>query len=33
MRVPVISVDNTPLMPTKPSRARRWIKDGSAIRC
>ena len=31
MRVPVISVDNTPLMPTKPSRARRWIKDGSAI--
>jgi hypothetical protein len=31
MRVPVISVDNTPLMPTKPSRARRWIKDGKAI--
>ncbi|MDD1414755.1 RRXRR domain-containing protein [Dolichospermum sp. ST_con] len=31
MRVPVISVDNTPLMPTKPSRARRWIKDGKGI--
>ena len=31
MRVPVISVDNTPLMPTKPSRARRWIKCGKAI--
>ena len=31
MRVPVISVDNMPLMPTKPSRARRWIKDGKAI--
>ena len=31
MRVPVISADNTPLMPTKPSRARRWIKYGKAI--
>ncbi len=31
MRVPVISVDNIPLMPTKPSRARRWIKEGKAI--
>jgi hypothetical protein len=31
MRVPVISSDNIPLMPTKPSRARRWIKDGKAI--
>ncbi|MBS9386929.1 MAG: hypothetical protein HEQ29_15630 [Dolichospermum sp. LBC05a] len=31
MRVPVISVDNTPLMPTKSSRARRWIKEGKAI--
>lgn len=29
-RVPVISKDNTPLMPTKPSRARRWIKQGKA---
>jgi len=31
MRVPVISADNLPLMPTKPSRARRWIKQGKAI--
>jgi hypothetical protein len=31
MRVPVISADNTPLMPTKASRARRWIKEGKAI--
>jgi RRXRR protein len=31
MRVPVISMDSIPLMPTKPSRARRWIKEGKAI--
>jgi RRXRR protein len=31
MRVPVISVDNIPLMPTKASRARRWIKAGIAV--
>lgn len=31
MRVPVISAENIPLMPTKPSRARRWIKSGIAI--
>ena len=30
-RVPVISKDNRPLMPTKPSRARRWIKEGKAV--
>lgn len=30
-RVPVISTNNLPLMPTKPSRARRWIKEGKAI--
>ncbi|MBF2014142.1 MAG: RRXRR domain-containing protein [Rivularia sp. T60_A2020_040] len=30
MRVPVVSSDNKPLMPTKPSRARRWIKEGRA---
>ena len=30
-RVPVISSNNQPLMPTKSSRARRWIKEGKAI--
>jgi hypothetical protein len=30
-RVPVISKNNLPLMPTKASRARRWIKEGKAI--
>jgi RRXRR protein len=30
-RVPVISKENLPLMPTKASRARRWIKEGKAI--
>ncbi|CCI32018.1 RRXRR domain-containing protein [Microcystis sp. T1-4] len=30
-RVPVISKDGKPLMPNKPSRARRWIKEGKAI--
>ncbi len=31
MRVPVINYDSEPLMPTKRSRARRWIKEGKAI--
>lgn len=31
MRVPVLSFGNQPLMPTKPSRARRWISEGKAI--
>lgn len=30
-RVPVISNEAYPLMPTKPSRARRWLKSGRAI--
>jgi hypothetical protein len=31
MRIPVISSDQQPLMPIKPSRARKWIRDGKAI--
>jgi hypothetical protein len=30
-RVPVISKNGKPLMPTKASRARRWLKEGKAI--
>jgi hypothetical protein len=29
-RVPVLNTNNQPLMPTKASRARRWIKEGKA---
>ena len=31
LRVPVVSPENKPLMPTKASRARRWIKQGKAV--
>lgn len=31
LRVPVISKNNLPLMPTKSSRAKRWIEEGKAV--
>ncbi|MFQ6121294.1 MAG: RRXRR domain-containing protein, partial [Methanosarcinales archaeon] len=32
IRVPVISKEGNPLMPTKASRARKWIKTGKAVK-
>jgi RRXRR protein len=31
MRIPVQNPDSTPAMPTKPSRARKWVENGKAI--
>jgi len=30
-RVPVISKNGKPLMPTQPSRARRWLREEKAV--
>jgi len=30
-RIPVVSKDKKPLMPTKPSRARKWVESGRAV--
>jgi len=31
-RIPVVSADGTPLMPCKPAKARKLLRDGKAIK-